>query len=722
MSGTITYGTSSPSSGGGGVAIQDWYLPPVEPVQSSINSNSTANVFINYSGTIKDFSSTSFDNSHTNFILRLTVVQDVNSPGLLVLQSGMAGNDVNINEGEPLDFTQLFNLSAVTILPVGVYVSLLRFSVYATNNVTNQEDLLEVRDVPVELQRVGDQLSSISRRNLDLVYLKNSGPLNTESVNVVAARVNNEADWLVTEVSELDISVTNGNPIGQNTIAVSLDQVLSVAANSVLNTYIAGVYQRVIPIQFIDSNEFLGIEVTIRSFDGPGIITDKDSLVFQSLLPDTAVAQILEISATGAFTVVGPAWLILSENTGNPHKAISIQPVDVANFSGGTYQGDIIITHGAVTKTISVTHIVLDQLSGTMNLDGYNFTKDQGTIVYSGYNSDHYLEVHYFGVAYDQDGLEIPVSQVFVVPFVNNKATFIPGNTIDRLIPEITSVENILDDIEYQAIELNRYSRAARLNFSLKVINKITGDIVVERDILNTTWVRGIIPKVSLPFVQGFLSYQKDLVRLDSEGFFISNFFTTVPSTVHVYVNGTLNGSLAFAGGDSPSARAVLYGKDYLPGDTIELVMEFDDNGITVKRSQTVVIYPKQRRSCHIIYATTYNTYEAIQLTGAVAATLGINRRTNVLLKNDVEVAHHVDVLGTEEITINTGYIPRDMVYQIAKLNMAKRAWLIYPGLDPIELSNTTSEMKTFDSEQFLYDYEVTCKINRKNNAEVHTF
>ena len=720
MGNNIPLSSQSNSSGGGGAAFQDWYFEVTEirRVYSVSANQLPGDADIN--GTIKDFAASTWTDTHEDFVLRVRVEQDPDSPSLIdpTFGFGATGADRDLSIGGS-GIQEVFEYAFARILPPGTYTSFYHFEVFATNKITVEQEFIESRSVTIIFERVGEEFSVLDPRNFDLVYLKGTGALNSQDVQVIpSTREDSNPRWFTIIWPLFDVVITNANNDGQ-TILAHGDQVMTVTPNGQWEFEPAGFKQEIIELIFQDSDERLGVGVGVQVFDAPGIDTDKDLIVFLSLVPSTAARQELRITATGQFTITAPAWLQLTASQGEFVLDLGVEPISVDNFTAGEYRGDIVITMGAITHTVQVVHTVQDQLGGTLKREGINFTLDGGDLVMSGYGSNHYMQVQFLGLTYDQDGSARQIVHRSIVPFVNDRAVYVPGLVVDQFMGKL---DELPSDLELITSSTVYYPKITKLDLVVKVINRLSRSTVVERLLSGTKWVCGNSPKLGYEFKRGFLEYDAGVARITPKGFFIANMFNESAGTVQVRLNGTEERSIALAGGDSPAARAVINGADYLPGDRIELRVDTSSASVQRHVSQHVIIMPEQRRSCHIIYVTDYNTVESMQLTGAVRASIGYDRRTNILLRNNVEIAHHVDVLGTHKLLINTGYIPQKQVAMVHRLNRAKRKWLLFDGLGPIELSNSTQEMVSYDSEEFLYDYEIECRINHKNNAQVYSF
>jgi hypothetical protein len=714
----FTAGSSQP-------IIREWYLPGVFQQFSSVNSNATP-PRLQIVGYIKDYTRSSFARSHSDFKVRVRVVQDVDALSLIVPFAGDAVDGLFRDITDPTDLEVLEDISfaAVSILPAGIYEATYIWEVHATNLTTSNVEIIDTRSVPVFLLRMGETGNVITPNKVQLVYLKNTGSLNTQTLNVVAVSRDNSADWSVTApAASFNITVPNSVIVpGTSPIYnTSGDNSISIAAASSWATFNAGRYDRIVPVNFEWANRVSGFEVTVSVFDAPGILTSADSLSFVSVVPENAPAQVLEITGTASFTITGPPWLQLSASSGQNVLDLIVEPIDVANFSGGSFTGDIVITMGAIVKTVSVTFTVLDQLSYSFSTDLLNFTLDADTLQVSGFNEDRYMKVITSGYVYNADDVRERIFHEAIIPFLNSKAVYQPGYIIDQFIPNYYVLDgHAVDNFTQPRVE--RYPNAASIRFNIQVINRLTGVIELNRSLNDILFIRGYLPSASLNVPGAPLSLSVNVARIDSRGRYIFNAYDNAPSQVELYKNETLQDVFVMGGSDAPAGRIVIMGSDYLLGDRIELRQTHTVDGAAVTVSDYVIIYPDQEHSCHISYTTDYNTIEMIQLCGSLSASIGYDRRTNLLVKNRVELSKHVDVIKKTELLINTGYIPRDQIPMIDRLNSALRTWLIYDGLDPIEISISTPDMVSYDAQRFLYDYEIKCVTNPDNDAQIHTF
>ena len=718
--------SSSPgySSGAGAPAVQDWYINPERLlVVSSVNdANPLARQTIG--GYFKDYTQSSFASSHDSFVARAIVLQDVRSPQLIlpIVGSAASGLDRDLNDPDSLFFFELLDLRFVELLPAGSYIGGYRYEIYANNLVTQQEELIDSRTVEIELQRVGDFVNVLNPSRVNLAYLRGVGDLGGQTIRVIAARTFNEAVWLVRPVGIFNVSITNSTVLNDGSIGTNFDQDLTVATTSSWETVAAGVHFRVLNISFVTADEYRGLGVNVHVFDTPGIMVSRKRMEFTSIVPDTAAAQTVDIVATGAFTIVAPPWLQVSDTDGNISLVLSARPIDVSNFSGGSFQEDIIITMGNIERRIVVVLTVLDRLDSSVETDGINFTGDLGAFKVSGFDTDHYLAVRLAGTVYDQENTSGDVSHSATIPFVGSSAIYRPGRVIDTLVPGYFSLAgNVLEDPS-SGNEVQQYPNVATFSFYLRVVHRASGSTVFERNIANTRWLRGIMPYRKLGVPAAPLALNQNVSRLDASGRFLFNTYSNAGGVVSIYLNGGFQRDIPITGGSSPSSRILVLGSDYLEGDRVELRQEVQRNGQVVAVSDFVVIYPQQERSCHVVYTTMFNTIEVMQLCGEIKGAIGYDRRTDLLLSNEVEISRHVDITHQTELVLNTGFIPRDQIPQVHRINKSLRAWLIYGDLDPIEISVQTADMVSYDSELFKYEYDIKCVTNSDNHAQIHTF
>ena len=72
-----------------------------------------------------------------------------------------------------------------------------------------------------------------------------------------------------------------------------------------------------------------------------------------------------------------------------------------------------------------------------------------------------------------------------------------------------------------------------------------------------------------------------------------------------------------------------------------------------------------------------------------------------------------------QNITINTGFIPKDNQYYIDLIIRSRKAWLLNNNTEPlVELVAQTKELTNTDSDQELYAYDVTFQINRTHDFQ----
>jgi hypothetical protein len=392
--------------------------------------------------------------------------------------------------------------------------------------------------------------------------------------------------------------------------------------------------------------------------------------------------------------------------------------------SEGVFEGFISVLSDGVVYNINVKLSVFGQLQTTVDSDNINFTKD---LAYFSINSPiyvsslFYMQVRTYGMVYDLDGNAIEIDHTNKVPFFKNQARFVPGTTIDKVIPLYDQlVGNLLLQPD-PLIDYPReyYARVAVMSFDVAVFNRSLDTAVFQTTVRNIKWLKGTRPLNNV-YNRAPLVYDKKVARIDDLGFYIYNYFSQEASSIVLLKNNVFLTEIATRGGDYPTGRILIKGKDFEPGDVIEI--KATDLLTRTAASEFLLIYPLEEYTYHVAYLTEYNTIDVIQCRGEMASKSAYERRGNKILRDGVDVIKHVDVNRDDNLVINTGFIPQDQIVMVDMLKRSIRSWLIFPDMPPIEMAVISTELAGYDSEKFLYEYELEVQLNRKVDAQIHTF
>jgi hypothetical protein len=710
--------TPSFSSGGLFSSRTNWLLDPPQFSQlSSINANTAVFPRRTISGTIRDYQrSAVYDLNYEDFILRVTVNQDPNSPQLIApaVGFGFSGLDRNINSDQDLVINEQFDYQFATLLPEGRYYSEYVFSVYATNRATAQEELIDTIIVPIEFNRVGASVNVIDPQRIVLSYVINSGG-SPGVFEVIAARVNNDTRWRIVQNDQFGVAITNStiNSLNPNNIIARDDETVTITPTSFWDNQPVGLYQRALNIFFETTDEIRGIGIDLHVFDNAGIFLSRSFLEYTAFVPNDAPSQVVEITATGSFTITAPPWIDLSHSSGTTFLSLTVRPIPVINFSAGIFRDEIVITMGGIVRVIPVTLVVYDGLRGSVNRDGLNFTNDGNTLQLDGWDANHYMRIITSGLIYGDGNEPLRVDHTSIQPFFEGSAIHEPGKNVAKFfrLPEL--IPTALTQSTGTVVS-GIYPRVSNITFDLKIINRQSGAVMYDRMLRNTQWMKGITPPRSVD-KRGVLQYNDQVSRITTAGRYAYNYYAESPTTIDVMCNGELHATFSTTGGITPSGYLVIYGDEFEEGDTIDIRLNYvTDIGDVLYISQFIVIHPATVHSCHLLFIDAYNDYQVMQFTGKLKGSHEYERVSNTRVENNVDLIDHLLVTRNDQVIASTGFISKEQLPVVDQLQRGLKAWLMIDGREPLPVIVNNKGVSGVDPDRFLYAYEIELTINRK--------
>lgn len=397
----ITTGTQSFSVGSNSAAIQNWnFNPPNVAVISSINASNNIPVPQDINITVRDFLASSFASTHSSFILQVSLIPDVNAPNMVALSSSThtITGDISLTAGTSLDMVITATFGVMSVILEGTYNAYINLKVLAANDATGLQEEIDLRAVEIRLDRTGTTINELTPRDINLSYVLGSGGVGTASFDILPALNNGQENWRILHLDNTALTISNNsttaNPFGDGTFILgSGAQTGTIALTNDWENKPVGLHSTFVEVFYSNWGISLGININVQVFSAVGAVVTPSALQFFTSSPDNPAAQQLDIFATGAFTIVAPSWLQLSATSGTGAAIISVEPIDVSNFSEGEYFDNIIVTVGSQSFTIPVYYQVNDDLDTNLEFSRPNFTLDGKYVSISGYDTNHYLQV-----------------------------------------------------------------------------------------------------------------------------------------------------------------------------------------------------------------------------------------------------------------------------------------------------------------------------------------
>lgn len=726
----IPQGNQQYSSGGTQARSQNWYFnPPQVQALSSLHILQALPPDQDVTVGIRDMVNSSYASTHSAFELVVTITQDAGAPDLFNVTSSSHDISQAIALTPTTDLTMLLSVAFVdpTILLEGNYVGYVNFTVSAVNNATSLREDIDFRSYQMTLERSGETWNGLRPRVMNIAYLQGTTSP-TEFFDLIPSNMNSSnLQWQLGYENDLNISIpgTVGSNPPYTVISGNNPQRGSLSLNeTVWDTRSVGFHDTLFNVLFENSNEILGVDVNVAVFDAHGALISPMSLHFETTIPEYPEAQFFDIWSTQGYTITAPPWLLLSSVSGSGSDRISVLPINIEDFSEGTYNDVITVVASGNTYTIAVTLVVYDDLQTNISETNFNFTKDAKYLQVDGYDEGHYMQVDTVVRSYDIDGNSYTVEDTVKIPYFRSTARYKVGSVIHQSTRWLDDPNQVDLGLLVPGLSIPRavYTRHTYVDFVVKIINRETGDVPLTRNVLNTKWWPGRTPRYANQGIS-YLNYNDTVIRIDTKGFAVLNTFCNAPTTIRLTKNGQFIGNYVLNSGDQPAERILIDGSQYERGDIIKAQMTYLANGVTITKDKFVFIYAAKEYNVHLAYRTDYNTIELLQCTGVLTGASNYNRRTNTVINNNVDINKDVLVTRDDQLILNTGYIPEDQRYMIDEIMKSKALWLVNTKYkEPIPIKVNSSELAHTDNERFLHNYVLELTVNREVDEEIYIF
>lgn len=726
----IPSGNQQFSSGGSQARSQNWsFFPSQVEALSSLHVLQAQPPAVNVTVGIRDILSSSYASTHSAFKLVVTVIQDGQAPDLFSVTSSSHDISQEINLDASTNLSLLLEVAFIdpTILLEGNYVGYIDFKINATNIVTGLSEIIDTAGYQMTLERAGESTNVVTPRTINLAYVQGSSSPTINFDIIPANIILNDLRWGLSYENDLNISIPgipSSNPPytvldgdGTQTGQLSLN-------TSVWDSKSLGIHDTLFNVLFKSINALYGVDVNVAVLDQNGAIVQPNNLSFTTTAPNNPQSQYIDIFSTQGFLISAPAWIEISNNSGSGSARIEVKPIDISNFSRGVYDDIITITASGNTYNVQVRYQVNDDLKTDISNSAYNFTKDGKFFKVDGFDENHFLQIDSKIKTYDINDNEYTLRDRVKIPYFNATASYSVGALIHQATKWISSPEDVSLGLLIPNFSVNResYCKRALVDFNIKVIDRRDNTVRLDRNLADTKWCPGKYPRYADPGM-AYLNYNLNVQRITEEGFAVINAFSVSPTTLRLFKNGTLTGNYVLNSGEYPAERILIDGSQFEKGDVIKAELSYLNEGILIKQDKYILIYPTEEYSNHLAYLTSYNTIELIQCTGVLTGASNYNRRTNTLIKNEVDT--NIDVLITrdDQLVLNTGYIPEDQRYMIDELMKSKAVWIVaskYKESIPVKMKS--SELSHTDSERFLHNYTLELTVNRTIDEEIYLF
>lgn len=459
------------------------------------------------------------------------------------------------------------------------------------------------------------------------------------------------------------------------------------------------------------------------SSTGEILITPDELTFFMIIGLDEDVSQTVSIASPFQANISAPSWLILSTNQIQNFGDLIVEPISSSNFEPGIYEDQVTITVDGIDYFIYVQLEVVQNIRLNLTQTGLNFT-DENTRFTQLFSLEQT----------NQAGINVNISDIgypsafrpdknfnYTTGFFNNRSKIHIGEIVKRSVHKINLADFKITFESYfegnfNTFTLLKYYNVIRVGLILSILdqNGLTGTVQEEFNDLN--FILGRKPLVKDRFA--FLNAKPVPLRVTKNSLSVVNYVSDQLRKLYLWKNGSVISSF-----NHPFNEFRIYGilivfDDYNIGDRLKL-SETNTALIADEIKQEFIVFPEGKQSNHIFFADEYGVVRAFEFTGDWSIGSEYNFIESSRYQNLVEFFRNENTVKVQNITINTGWIPKSNQYYVDLIIRSGMAWLTTNDTENVvELVPKSKELSNTDSDRELYAYDVTFKINRSHDLQ----
>lgn len=464
------------------------------------------------------------------------------------------------------------------------------------------------------------------------------------------------------------------------------------------------------------------------SSDGSSSVSPQQLTFFSIIGVEDAAPQSIEVISPHNSSISAPPWLLLSADTLSGVGSIEVIPMAAANFLPGIYTDVITITIDGVDFEVNVQLEVVQNIQLNLSQTGFNFTDDNQafTQIFTPDDSNQLqLEVTIPQIGYPTTFQEDQTFN-YLTGFLNNRTKIHVGEIVRRALYKITKADfvSIFQSFiagNFPALQMFEFYSAPNISLQLSVVDDTGVAQSTQESFSNIQFILGRPPIVSNGFA--FLQAKPVTQRVFKNSVASVNYLAKASVLFNIVKNNVLLSSHIHSFSGLKTRGFLKAFKNYEPGDVIKITASYLTlfSGVisNIEAEEKYIVYPEGKHLNTIAYADEYGCVSLYDFSGDWNIESEYQFTESTRYQNLVEFFRNENTDKVQGITLNTGFIPKDNAYFIDLIIRSGMAWLTTNGTeDVVELVPQTKKLTNTDSDQELYAYDVTFKINRTHDFQ----
>jgi len=295
----------------------------------------------------------------------------------------------------------------------------------------------------------------------------------------------------------------------------------------------------------------------------------------------------------------------------------------------------------------------------------------------------------------------------YKIPLFNQAASFNIGRIVHRTMTNIQDINNLVPQYKTAVVDL-----------VFQELNIADDTLVAETVLAGIKFIAGILP-LKLENNKAFLSANKEASRVTPKGFInVSILLPSGAQVIELFKNGVLDSShtiTATATNNVFTERLDMVTLNALPGDVFKYSIK------NTNLFKEILVFPEVNASHQLLFLDEFKLLTSLECTGEFNFATKFDTITHSYRRKLVDVLETIEVINTDTLKIDTGWILKTDNITVASLMASKKAWLFISATEVIELIPLSKKMIKLDSSEFLYSYSLEFQINRSYNAQSYT-
>ena len=370
---------------------------------------------------------------YDGFRFKLTFMNSSPVDWVIVSSPKLNGNQLNLQPGENTDLS--YSFQNLDLLELGVTQITIKCQAFGVKNGVETELENEIVEGVLQMLKTDNSGSTITTNKevFNLTFNLANNVLSGDKEIIVYSK--NQVGW---ESQPFNLIVTKTDNQSTTSLFLSLSQTAIVAGN----------YGEQMIIKADGKQKRVTIKLAVIN-DTTQFYLSQDNFDFTLLLSENK-------KASGIVSVDNPNGLAITMDSSPSFLSscvftngkVTFESKNAETLGVGLFSGNIVLKSGNVQKNIFVKVDVVEHIVNDFSRSGYYFALDKNKVAMTRVNPlavKVFMKLDMFFMGYDKMYNE---SQVYQLPYFQNKVTFYPGEEINDFFAKERSLKYFEDSFD----------------------------------------------------------------------------------------------------------------------------------------------------------------------------------------------------------------------------------------------------------------------------------